>query len=145
MCLISLLIFVATRDLYQNKPIYVPGTLWKVNEPCLFIYPNILIYSWSKGLLFCKLVDDVPTSICFKVAAVNLRVCLHEFNCGIHFPSYVTLDFDVLSYQVVISQQKAMVNRGDFIKVNSTEVKSYTCSYSSLYNCLLFQCLTELY
>ena len=42
---ISLLIFVAIRDLYQDKPIYVPGTLWKVNEHCLFIYPNILIYS----------------------------------------------------------------------------------------------------
>ena len=40
-------------------------------------------------------------------------------NCGIHFPGYVTLDSDVLNYQAVISQQKAMVNRGDIVKVNS--------------------------
>ena len=39
----------------------------------------------------CKLVD-VPTSICFNVAVVNVSVYIHELDCGIHFPGYVTLD-----------------------------------------------------
>ena len=76
---------------------------------------------------------DVPTSTLFNAStSVSLKAYLCDFNCSIYLHSSLTFDCTVLSYQAVISQQKAIVNKGDFVEVNSANVKTYLCSNSLL-------------
>ena len=57
-----------------------------------------------------------------SIAATDLKTYLCCFNVGIHLPDYITLNSMVLSYGALITQSKAMANRGDFIKTTNAEV-----------------------
>ena len=81
----------------------------------------------KQGTQPCKLLDVpcLPTSVHHLNSPIKLREYARKSNCSIHLPDLLSHDSSVISYQAIISQTRAMVNSGDFVKVTVAEVDIY--------------------
>ena len=65
---------------------------------------------------------NVPTLRYYQEILLNLKVYIHDFNCNIHICSFISFEFNAMSYCGVMTQCGVMADRGGFVKVISAEL-----------------------